>query len=131
MVPCRLEERAVGPRELKDLAGHQPVSAKELAAARAVSIRGYAQNFAGAASVGRRIAPLWAHGLPLSGMTELPQRLAEVPLDAVNAAARKYAQSRRAILLLIGDRARIEAKVRALEVGKVRLLDPEGRPVKE
>jgi len=50
-------------------------------------------------------------------------------LPAAVAAARLHARPERASMILVGDRARIEGKVRDLKVGEIVVVDAEGRPV--
>ena len=50
-------------------------------------------------------------------------------LPAALAAAKLHARPDRASMILVGDRAKIEAKVRDLKVGEVVVVDGEGRPV--
>jgi zinc protease len=116
-------------REQKDLAGARPITAQELADARGARVRGYAQAFEAAPSVAARIAGLWTVGLPLSELRREPEALAAASLDAVNAAARRYADPARGALLLVGDRSKIEPAVRALGLGQVVALDPRGAPL--
>jgi zinc protease len=116
-------------REQKDLAGARPITAQELADARGARVRGYAQAFEAAPSVAARIAGLWTVGLPLSELRREPEALAAASLDAVNAAARRYADPARGALLLVGDRSKVEPAVRALGLGPVVALDPRGAPL--
>jgi zinc protease len=116
-------------REQKDLAGGRPITAQELADARAARVRGYAQAFEAGSRVGGQIATLWTVGLPLTELRREPEALAATSLEAVNAAARRYADPARAALLLVGDRAKIEPGLRSLNLGPLVLLDPRGRPL--
>ena len=52
-------------------------------------------------------------------------------LEAVNAAAKKYALPSKASLLLVGDASKIESGVRSLNLGEIVFLDAEGKPVKK
>jgi zinc protease len=65
-------------------------------------------------------------------MTELqrePQETMATSLDAVNAAAKKYATPAQASLLLVGDLSKIEPDLRALNAGEIVVLDVEGKPI--
>jgi len=57
------------------------------------------------------------------------EELRKIDLAQVNAAAKSYVTPNKMIWLVIGDRALIEEKVRALNFGEVRVIDPEGNPV--
>ena len=116
-------------KEEKDLAGGRPVTAQELADAKSARVRGYAQAFEAESRVANQIGTLWAMGLPMTELRHEPEALTEASLDAVNAAARKYADPSRAVLVLVGDRAKIEPGVRSLGIGPVVMLDARGRPL--
>ena len=50
-------------------------------------------------------------------------------IEQVAAASKKFVQPSQASLLLVGDRSKIEAKVKALNLGEIVVLDTEGKPV--
>jgi zinc protease len=118
-------------KELKFIAGEKPVSEKELADAKHVRIRGYAQQFESMGRVAEQIVPLWVVGLPTNELQREPDELQKATLDSVNAAARKYAAPNGATLLLVGDLSKIEAGVRELNLGEAVILNAEGRPVEK
>jgi zinc protease len=63
-------------------------------------------------------------------MSDLQQETTELEratLAAVNTAAKKYAVPTSTMLLLVGDRSKIEAGVRELKLGDVVILDAEGK----
>ena len=70
---------------------------------------------------------LWALEQPMSELQGQSDRLAAVTLDQANAAAKKWAKAERAGIVVVGDRAKVEAGLR--ELGPVALVDGEGRPV--
>jgi zinc protease len=116
-------------KEMKDLAGAKPISADELAVARQRRMRGYAQRFESLDRVTAEIANLWVIGLPLTELQREYDGTGKQTLDQVLAAEKKYVTSTAASVLLVGDRAKIEKDLKALNVGEVVLLDAEGRPV--
>ncbi|HKR01504.1 MAG TPA: pitrilysin family protein [Pyrinomonadaceae bacterium] len=116
-------------KELKFLAGEKPISEKELLAAKANRIRGYAQQFESVGRIADQVATLWSYGLPMSELQRETTELERATLSAVNAAAKKYAVPASTMMLLVGDRSKIEADVRELKVGDVVILDAEGKPV--
>ncbi len=115
--------------ELAGLAGKKPITADELETARTRWIRGYAQQFETYTRVAGQIAALWAESLPMTELQHEPAAVEEVTLDAVNAAAQKYAVPAQATYLLLGDRAKIEPGVRELNLGGVIVLDEDGKLV--
>ena len=116
-------------KELKDLAGARPISAEELAVAKQRRVRGYAQQFESLDRITEEIANLWALGLPTAELQREYDATNGVTLEQIAAASKKYVQPAQASLLLVGDRAKIEAKVKALNLGEIVLLDNEGKPV--
>lgn len=116
-------------KEMRGLAGQKPITAEELAKARAVWIRGYAQQFETYGRVGSQVAGLWAIGLPMTELQHEPAAVEATTLEEVNAAARKYAVPAAATYLLVGDRAKIAAGVRELGLGDVVVVDEDGKLV--
>jgi len=116
--------------ELTSLSGQKPISEVELTSAKTTRVRGYAQQFESFGRVADQIATLWSLGLPMSEMQREPQEITNATLEAVNAAARKYAVPSRQTLLLVGDLSKIEAGLRELNAGEIVVLDAEGKPIK-
>jgi len=113
-------------KELNFLAGEKPVTAEELAQAKANRIRGYAQQFETLDRVAGRAAELWVLSLPLSDLQSEPAELERATLSAVNAVAKKYAAPAASMLLLVGDAAKIEPGLRDVIKGEIIRLDVEG-----
>jgi zinc protease len=118
-----------GADELNFIAGEKPITEKELLNAKANRIRGYAQQFESLGRLADQVATLWAYGLPMSELQEETTGLERATLAAVNAAAKKYAVPAATMMLLVGDRSKIEAGVRELKLGEVVILDAEGKPI--
>jgi zinc protease len=57
------------------------------------------------------------------------QQVRGLSMDEVSAAAKEYVQPDRLVWVIVGDRARIEDEVRALELGDVTFLDVDGKPI--
>jgi zinc protease len=116
-------------REIKGLAGDKVITEEEFGAARQTKARGFAQQFESYSRVGDQIERLWAVGLPMSELQKEYDEVAKASLPATLAAAKLYARPDRAAMILVGDRSKIEAKVRELKLGEVVVVDVEGRPV--
>ena len=116
-------------KELKDIAGGRPIAEEEFADTQHRLVRGYAQQFESLGRVGDQVADLWAHGLPMTELQRDYDETAKVSRDSAQAAAGRYADPKKAVLLLVGDRAKIEPGVRELQLGEIVLLDPEGKPI--
>jgi zinc protease len=116
-------------KELKALGGAKPISPEEFTNAKQTGTRGYAQQFESYARVAGQIADLWSEGLPIAELQRKYDETARATLDATLAAAKKYARAERAAIVVVGDRAKIEAGLRDLKIGEVVIVDSEGKPV--
>ncbi len=114
--------------ELKGFAGEKPITPEEFETAKVKRVRGYSQQFEGLSRVGGEIANLWALGLPMEELQRESDETMKVSLEAARAAAAKYAVPQKEMLLLVGDRAKIEPGIRELNLGEVVVLDAEGKP---
>jgi hypothetical protein len=64
-------------------------------------------------------------------MSELQREFDETvkaTLDATLAVTKKYARPERAAILVVGDRAKIESRLRDLKLGDVVVVDSEAKP---
>jgi zinc protease len=116
-------------KELRFLAGQKPISSQEFASARQYKIRGYSQQFESLSRVSDQVLQLWALERPMSELQNEPEELSKVTLASVNAVAERYANPGHALMLLVGDAAKIEPGLREAKVGEIVHLDAEGRPV--
>ncbi len=115
-------------QELIGLAGGKPVTVKELAEAKALRVRSYAQEFESLGRITGTIASLWELAMPVAELDRVSGEFQRCTLEAVNSAAAKYARPDGATLLLIGDWAKIQPGVKELDLGPIVTLDEEGRP---
>ena len=106
-------------RELRGLAGENPITAPELQRAKESFLHDYPEQFAQAWSALEHISLDWAFGLPLDDFQTLPQRVAAVTVADVNAAAKKYVRPERAFFVLLGDREKIGTSTGDLGMGEL------------
>ncbi len=116
-------------KELKGLVSGRPIEADEFNSTRSRLTRGYTQQFESLARVTQQVGNLWVLGLPMTELQREFDATSKLTLADVQAAVKKYVQPDKSSLLLVGDRAKIEAKVKALNLGDIILLDVEGKPV--
>lgn len=117
-------------KELSYIAGEKPITEKEFVTARLAKTRGYAQQFEAYGRITGQIADLWMFGLPMTYLQAETDELNKLQLATVNAVAAKYAAPAGTALLLVGDRSKIEAGIRELNLGEIVILDVEGNRVK-
>lgn len=108
-----------------------PASAEEVERARNYVALGYAEDFETTSQVAQRMVDKVVYGLP-DGFYEafVPQALA-VDAAGLQRAARTTVDTKRIALVVVGDRAKVEAPLKALNLGVIRTLtvdDVMGKP---
>jgi zinc protease len=115
-------------KELADLAGGRPIAPDELDLARQRKLRGYAQGFEAFGRIADQVSRLWVLGLPYAELQREADATERLTVGEVRAAAAAHARPAGAILVVVGDRTRIEPGLSGLGLPIVH-LDVEGRPV--
>ncbi len=83
-------------------------------------------RFEHAAETVGSFAEIYVYDLPADYFSLLPTRLNAVTAEQAQAAAQKYIQPDKTTVLAVGDRAKIEADMKKLNLGKTEIRDPEG-----
>lgn len=115
-------------RELSGILGDRPVDQPELAKAQAsltLTLPGEWETMAELAAAIRRIVTL---GLDDRYYDTYAPRVWSVDPRQVPVAAAEVIRPDRMVWVVVGDRAKIEADLRALDLGEIRLIDPDGKP---
>ncbi len=116
-------------REVTELNGSRPLSAEEFERVRTQAVRALPGSFEQAANVLNAIAGAAAVDRPLDWSATLAQRYRALTLDDVRAAAREVVKPAELVWVVIGDRAKIEAGLRGLNIANVEVWDDDGRAV--
>jgi len=116
-------------RELTDVVGSRPMTEPELASARANIVQGLAGDWETNAAIQNNMAQMVVFGLPEDYYSSYATGVNATTVDSAEAVARAVVGSGATTWVIVGDRASIEAKVRALGIGDVQVVDAEGRPV--
>ncbi|CAN5811057.1 hypothetical protein BH23GEM6_BH23GEM6_17540 [soil metagenome] len=99
----------------------QVVPADELEMAKRYVALGLPQSFETSAQVASRMAELRLYGLPMDYYNSYVQQVMAVTAADVQRVANEYVRPDRAAIVVVGDRATIEAGLRALPVGEVEI----------
>ena len=110
--------------EIEGLRGARPVTANELALAKASLTRGYARNFETATQVARAVAQLALYGLPDTYFQEFMPKVNAVTQDDITRVATRYLDPSRLATLVVGDHAAIAEPLKRL-VGNAVVIPPE------
>jgi zinc protease len=103
-----------------------PVTAAELAMGRDALVRSLPADFETSGSTVSTFGGLYVYDLGLDYYTKFPADVAAVTVATVQTAARKYLDPDKMIVVAVGDRAKIEAGLRKLNLGAVEYRTADG-----
>lgn len=110
----------------------KPIPPDEAARARNYVALGFPAGFETTGDIASKLAELFVYGLPSDYFSTYVQRIEAVTPADLAAAARKYIQPEKLVVVVVGDRKTIEAPIRALKLGPIRVMTVEeamGPPV--
>lgn len=113
--------------EIRALIGDRPVTEEELSREKTAAIRSIPLGYVGSGAYLGAIVSADAHGLPLDYGKGTTLRIGEVTLDQVRGLAKQTYRPDAMTWVIVGDLARIEAEVRALNFGPVEVWDVFGK----
>lgn len=118
-------------KELNGIRGAIPVTPAELEYNKQSLIRRYPAGFETVGQISGQLANLLIYGLPDSTFNDYIGNINKVTLDDVNRVANKYLTPDRMAVLIVGDKAVIEPRLK--EIGgwgsMIKYLDTEGNPL--
>jgi len=118
---------ATGPalREfMKELrAIREGVTDEEVAGARNYLAMRYPAGFQSVADIASQLAEVVQYGLPVDELNQFTRRVLAVTRQDVERVARTYIDPENLVIVVVGDRARIEAQIRAENLGEIRFLE--------
>jgi len=116
-------------RELSDVVGPRPLTEEEIAAARANMVQGMAGNWETNAAIAGELQNMVVWGVPETYYDTYAQTVSSMDAARATEAARVIVGDGPTTWVIVGDRASIEPKIRALGYGDVQVVDIHGRPV--
>jgi len=117
-------------KELNDITGTRPVTDAELSFAKERIILGFPNKFETTFGVAGTLADLVLYRLPANYFSTYQAAVEAVTRADVERVAKKYLDTEHMTVLVVGDRAKIEAGLKSLPYAKViNVLDPEGNPL--
>jgi zinc protease len=94
----------------------------------ALSLAGLFETSEGTA---RTVGDLFTYDLPLNYYKQLAEQIGAVTAADVRRVAAQYIHPESAVVIAVGDRAKIEPELKKLSIGPVEVRDYEGSPAKE
>ena len=116
-------------KEARDVIGSRPLTAAEITKVKDSSVRSLPGGYETIGAVAGALADNALYGRPDDYVATLKQRM-EAQKDAdVQAAAKQIVKPDALTWVIVGDLSKIEAGVRALDLGAVQVVDADGKPV--
>ena len=115
--------------EIKGIRGGRPVTEDELASAKAALIASLPDQLSSVGGIVQMVNTVYREGLPEDYWTQYQTGIKAVTAADVQRVARQYLDADHLTILIVGDRARIEAPVRATNIAPVVILDAKGNPI--
>ncbi|MEE9441533.1 MAG: pitrilysin family protein [candidate division Zixibacteria bacterium] len=106
-------------KEITDINESRPLSNDELANSKQGSIKSYPQGFESLRGITRRLQNLITFGRPLDSWKTYNQRVEDITLDDAKTLAKKYIHPDKLIIVVVGDREKIEEGLKELNLGEV------------
>ncbi len=105
----------------------KPLPAEELAKTKRYLQLGYADRFESTGDIASQIAALVPYGLPLSTLGAYERGMGAVTAADVQRVATRYLDPSKLAIVIAGDRASIEAALKATKIAPVEIRDLRGR----
>jgi zinc protease len=115
-------------KELRGILGARPVTDDELQTAKDSLVQRLPATFASVSNINGALTTLWVQGLPDDYYQQYGKNIARVTKDDVARVAKKYIDIDHLAIVIVGDRASIEAPLKATNVAPIAYLDIEGSP---
>ncbi len=107
------------------------VTPEELAMAKESNVRGLTADFETTSQTARTMSNLFVYSLPPDYYRTLPAKIEGVTAADVHRMAEKYVSPDTMVVVVAGDRAKIEPDLKKLDLGTVEAQDTEGKPIVE
>ena len=113
---------------LRNVIDAKQIDEKELTTAKGNMSLGLSSAWSTNSGISQYLVDQAANGLPDDYLDRYAEAIASQTVDAVNAAGAALIANRALTWLVVGDRKLIESKVRALNLGELRVIDADGNP---
>lgn len=118
-------------KELKGIVGERPITDEELKTAKDALIQGLPQRFASVSAIGNSINGLLVQGLPDNYYQNYAKAVSAVTKEDLTRVANLYIDINHLAIVIVGDRATVEARLKAINIAPITILDLEGNPIGE
>ncbi|MFQ5629213.1 MAG: M16 family metallopeptidase, partial [bacterium] len=116
-------------KELSEITGARPASAEELARAQSNKTLRLPGSWETNNAVAGSITEIVRFGLDDNYFETYPQKINALKVSDISSAAKKIVKPDNLVWVIVGDREKIEAGIRELNLGALHFIDADGNPV--
>jgi zinc protease len=113
-------------KELRGIQGSRPITDEELQTSKASLVQSLPGMFGSVTSIGSAIGQLWIQGLPDDYYQQYGAKINAVTRADMVRVAKQYIDLDHLAIVIVGDRATIEAPLKATGIAPIKVLDIEG-----
>lgn len=106
-------------KELREIRTTRPLSDEEIDFSRGSMIKKYPQGFEGMSSITNQLAGLYEFDRPLDSWAKTVSRIQGVTKQQLNDAAKNYIDGDNLLIVVVGDRAQNEEKIKSFNLGTI------------
>lgn len=117
-------------KELRGIQGSRPVTDEEIETSKASLVQSLPGMFGSVTSIGSAIGQLWLQGLPDDYYQQYGPKIDAVTKADMMRVAKQYIDLDHLSIVIVGDRATIEAPLKATGIAPIEVLDIEGNRLK-
>ncbi len=116
-------------REMRDIVGSRPLAGDELTDIKSNMIKGFPQGFETYWSIANELSKIFIYDLPDDEWSSYTSRVESIDEAAVAEAVREHLHPDAILIVIVGDREKIEPAIRKLALGNIHFVNAEGDPV--
>jgi predicted Zn-dependent peptidase len=116
-------------KELKGIVGEKPITDEEIKTAKETLIQSLPQQFASVSGISSAITSLAVQGLPDDYYQTYAKNVAAVTKEDLLRVAKRYIDLNHLAIVIVGNRAEVEAPLKATGIAPITIIDIEGNPV--
>jgi predicted Zn-dependent peptidase len=116
-------------KEIRGIRGDRHVTDEEVSTAKAALIQSLPDQLSSLFGVSQVVNEIYANGLADNYWTQFQAGVKAVTPADVERVAKQYVDTDHLTIVIVGDRAKIEAPVRATGIAPVVVLDSKGNPI--
>ncbi len=110
-------------KEVRGIRGERPLTDQELSDSKNNIIKRYPQQFQTLSGIAAQLANIYLYGLPDDEWSQYLTKINAVTSETASNAAKKHLKQDEILIVVVGDRKKIESGVKELNLGEVQVVD--------